>query len=522
MRALLVHPKCGQTFFSMDSVLRMAGKKAVECPLALLTVAALFPQEWEFKLVERRWEQITDQLWQWSDLLLVSGMQVQASDILTTISEGKKRGKRVVVGGACVYHFPHEALAAGADIVVKGEAELVMPQLLEALDRGEKGLIIEAKERPDLRLSPIPRYDLLNMNHYLVMGVQFARGCPYLCEFCDVTLMYGRTMRNKPVRQVLQELQFLYDLGWNKLVNFADDNFIGNLLRTKELLRELIPWMEERGHPFLFGCQASVNLGSDDELLDLMVRAGFCKVFLGIETLDEPSLKLAKKYQNTARDLPLVCDKVTRAGLEIVAGCMIGFDGEKSGADQRLLNFAVANDIPEVLLTMLQAVPGTALWDRLEKEGRLVGGYNDEDFGSQTALMNFVPIRPLEEVVDEFVRSYEVLYDPANYLDRTFKHFLKMNPSPVKKKIQRPPWGDLLRGLLVMLYKHGVVYQTRWKFWRYLVAAILKFPGKLPQYLGTCVLLEHYQEYRWTVRRKLYDKMVDRDPEADVAEGGRH
>ena len=265
------------------------------------------------------------------------------------------------------------------------------------------------------------------------MAVQFSRGCPFQCEFCDITFMYGREVRTKSPDQILQELQILYDLGWRRVVFFVDDNFIGNPSRTKDLLRKLVPWMEERGHPFDFTTQASVNLAADQELLDLMVRAGFWKVFLGIETLDRESLKDAKKFQNAAVDLDQVCEKINRAGLQIIAGCILGFDNERPGADQRLIDFASRNHIPEMFVTLLQAGPGTDLWKRLEKEGRLMfGGFND-NLGSQTGLINFLPTRPRSEIAGEFIRLYDALYDPEFYLNRSFEYLSRMESPPPKR-----------------------------------------------------------------------------------------
>ncbi len=249
---------------------------------------------------------------------------------METIREAKRRGKKVVVGGSLVFHFPEQALNAGADIVVRGEAEVIMPQLLESLRGQESGIVISADGPADLETTPPARYDLLDLNAYVDMAIQFSRGCPFHCEFCDITLMFGRRVRTKTPRQILDELTILYNLGWRRLVFFVDDNFIGNVTMAKNLLQELIPWNESRGRPFDFNTQASVNLGADDELLEAISRAGFIRVFLGIETTDKESLKGAKKYQNASADLVTLCDKITHAGLQIIAGCIIGFRQRKA------------------------------------------------------------------------------------------------------------------------------------------------------------------------------------------------
>jgi radical SAM superfamily enzyme YgiQ (UPF0313 family) len=507
MNVLLVNPAYPQTYWSLDKVQRMLGKKLTEPPLGLLTVAALLPESWDLKVIELRIQQITEDEWDACDILFVSGMSVQSAGILETIRTGRKKNKTVVVGGPWVFHFSEEALAAGADIVVKGEAEQIVPQLLSAIEQGTSGIVIASDTRADLNDSPAPRYDLLDINSYTTLEVQFSRGCPFRCEFCDVTLMLGRKVRTKAPQQILKELQNLYDLGWRSFVFFTDDNFIGNLPQTKALLKELIPWMEERDHPFEFITQATVTLAKDPEMLSLMVQAGFFKVFLGIETLDEESLKLAKKTQNTATDLNQACQTINRAGLQIIAGCIIGFDNERPGADQRLIDFAIQNNIPEMFITMLHAQPGTDMWIRLENEGRLKHWKFDKDIGSQTGLSNFVPTRPLVEIAEEFINLYQVLYDPGFYVERSFRHIARMEPSPLKKSFSIPSLPEL-RAVMITLYRQGVRYPSRWKFWKYFFTAMFTFPSsRFEQFLSACVMGEHYFEFRDTVNTKLRENL---------------
>jgi len=506
MRVLLVNPGYAQTFWSLNNVLKMLGKKVLAPPLGLLTLAALLPKEWDLRLVELTARPLTEEDWAWGDAVLVTGMAVQYSGIIETVREGHRRGKTVVVGGPWVFHCPEEALSAGADIVVKGEGELAVEPLLKAMAAGESGIVIEAEGRPDLAQSPVPRYDLLDMDLYVEMDVQFSRGCPFQCEFCDITLMYGRKVRTKTPRQILAELQSLYDLGWRRFVFIVDDNFIGNPPRAKELLRELVPWMNRMGHPFDFATQASVNLAADDEMLDLMGQAGFHRVFLGIESSDKDTLKLTKKYQNAAADLDRVCEKITRAGMQIIAGCIVGFDNERPGVDQRLIEFATRNHIPEMFATMLQVGPGTGLYSRLEREGRLLDRGQSDDLGSQTGLINFVPSRSLDQIVAEFVHFHEVLYEPSFYLQRLFTHFSLMKPPAFKKRFQ-PPYLKELRAVLITFFRQGVLYPSRRQFWKYLVLALVKFPRRLPHYVTGCIMAEHYFGYVRTIREKLEGQM---------------
>ena len=508
MNVLLVNPKYPQTYWSAETVLRMTGKKVLEPPLGLLTVAALLPEDWDFKLLELMDREISEKEWRWCDMVMVTGMGVQFPGMLETIREGRRRGKTVVAGGPVVFHAPRDALDAGADIVVRGEAEQALLQLLQAIERNASGIIIEARVQTDLENSPAPRYDLIDPGMYTAMEIQFSRGCPFKCEFCDITLMLGRHVRTKSPHQILRELQNIYDLGWRRCVLFVDDNFIGNRSKAKALLREMIPWMEARNYPFEFDTQASVDLAEDSEMVALMVRAGFFRVFLGIETPDKDSLKFARKHQNLVTDLDRVCRTITEAGLQIIAGCIMGFDDERAGADQRLMDFAVRNQIPQMFITLLQVGPGTDLWRRLEAEGRLRWTGFDENLGSQTGLINFVPTRPMEEIVEEFIRLYDTLYDPGCFLERTFRHFSRMKSPPVKKRFSLPYRWEL-RAVLITLFKQGVCYPSRLKFWRYLILASFKFPKRrFDQFVATCVMGEHYFEFRNVVREKLLEALT--------------
>jgi radical SAM superfamily enzyme YgiQ (UPF0313 family) len=517
MRVLLVNPGYADTFWSFNRSLEMLGKKNVVPPLGLLTVAAMLPQSWEIRLADLLVKDLSPEDWDNCDAVLVTGMFVQHSQILRVIREGKRRGKTVVVGGPWVFHFPMDALESGADIVVQGECEGLVPQLVEALVERRSGLIVRSTGPVDLEQSPVPRYDLLDMDQYMDMAVQFTRGCPFHCEFCDVTFMYGRKVRTKPAAHVIEELQSLYDLGWRRAVFFVDDNFIGNPLRAKALLKDVIQWQKERGFPFDFYTQASVNLARNEDVLDLMVQAGFFSVFLGIETTDEASLTQAGKLQNVALDPHEVCDKINRAGLQIMAGCMMGFDNEEPGTDQRFIDFAMKSDIPEMYFTLLQAAPGTELWNRLESEGRLLPWSGTDDMGNQSGMTNFVPTRPVREVVSEFIRAFEVLYEPRAFLERAYRHIARMESSPPKKGFF-PPTVAEIRCLAIMILRQGVLYPTRWTFWRLLASSLVNFPARVRNFLIYCVRAEHYFHYRSTIRRELEARLPEKEYEMSTVQ----
>lgn len=508
MRVLLLHPLFPKSFWSFDKALELIGRKVSLPPLSLTTVAAILPQTWDFRLVDRNVHYESEADWHWAELVLVSGMIVQKPDMLHLISEAKRRGKPVAVGGPYVTSVPAPALAAGADFLVLDEGEITLPLFVEALERGETSGVFRANDaKPDVTMTPIPRFDLLDLDAYSDMSVQFSRGCPYQCEFCDIIVLYGRKPRTKTPAQLLAELQALYDLGWRRSIFVVDDNFIGNKRNAKVMLRELIPWMAERGYPFSFSTEASIDLAQDQELLDLMVNANFTAVFLGIETPDTDSLSMTQKHQNTRNSLIESVQTINKVGLRVMAGFIIGFDGEKAGAGDRIIDFVEETAIPQALFSMLQALPNTALSHRLEKEGRLLGGDEEANI-HQTTLINFVPTRPVEDIAGEYVRCFWDLYEPSRYLSRVYRHFIDMNPSPIKKKFKMPGLVDL-RALMIICWRQGVKRDTRFQFWWQLRSIIQRNPGVFKHYLLNCAHLEHFIEYRQIVRDEITAQMAE-------------
>lgn len=512
MRVLLLNPLFPKSFWSFDKALELIGRKVSLPPLGLITVAAILPQTWEFRLVDRNVCFETEAEWDWADLVIVSGMIVQKTDMLHLIGEAKQRGKLVAAGGPYVTSVPKAAQEAGVDFLVLDEGEITLPMLVEALNRGETSGILSAKgEKPDVTDTPVPRYDLLDLDAYSDMSVQFSRGCPFQCEFCDIIVLYGRKPRTKTPAQLLAELQVLYDLGWRRSVFIVDDNFIGNKRNVKLLLRELAPWMAEHGYPFRLSTEASVDLAQDQELLDLMIAANFTAVFLGIETPDTDSLTLTQKFQNTRNSLVESVQNINRTGLRVMAGFIIGFDGEKTGAGDRIIDFVEATAIPQALFSMLQALPNTALWHRLQKEGRLL---NEEANIHQTTLTNFIPTRPLEELAREYVRCFWELYDPQRYLARVFRHFILMKPTPHKKKFHMPQLRDI-RGLAIVIWRQGIKRSTRFQFWRQLFSIIRHNPGVFEHYLINCALIEHFIEYRQIVKDEIEAQLTQLPPKQE-------
>ncbi|MBW4525645.1 MAG: DUF4070 domain-containing protein [Phormidium tanganyikae FI6-MK23] len=504
MRVLLLYPVFPQSFWSFEKALQLVGRKAMLPPLGLITVAAILPQDWEFKLVDRNLRDVTEAEWNWADLVVMSAMIVQKGDLLEQIREAKRRGKRVAVGGPYATALPNEV--AEADYLILDEGEITLPKFIEAVQRGDThGTYRSDGERPDVTITPIPRFDLLDFNAYDNMSVQFSRGCPFQCEFCDIIVLYGRKPRTKSPEQLLAELDRLYELGWRRSIFMVDDNFIGNKRNVKLLLKALQVWMAEHQYPFHLSTEASVDLAQDPELLDLMAECNFNAVFLGIETPDEASLTLTNKRQNTRDSLSDAVDTIARSGLRVMAGFIIGFDNEESGAGDRIVRFAEQTTIPIAIFSMLQALPDTALWHRLKREGRLM-----EDVANinQTTLMNFMPTRPLEEVTREYIDGFWRLYDPANYLDRTYRHFLKLGAPRHSAKLRKITW-KVVRAFATVCWRQGVVRKTRWKFWHHLFSILKNNPTVAEHYLSVCALNEHFLEYRQEVRTKIEAQLAD-------------
>ncbi len=506
MKALLIYPIFPPTFWSYEKILQLVDRKVLLPPLGLITVAAILPEEWEFKLVDRNIRPATEAEWEWADLVIISGMIVQKKDLLHQIREAKRRGKLVAVGGPYSTSVPSEPQAAGADFLVLDEGEITLPMFVEAWSRGDTSGTFRTSEKPDVTTTPIPRYDLLELDAYDSMSVQFSRGCPFQCEFCDIIVLYGRKPRTKTPAQLLKELDYLYELGWRRGVFMVDDNFIGNKRNVKLLLKELKVWQQEHQYPFRFNTEASVDLAADSELMDLMVDCYFDAVFLGIETPDEESLQLTKKFQNTRGQLNDAVEKIIKAGLRPMAGFIIGFDGEKKGAGERIVRFAELTAIPTTTFAMLQALPHTALWHRLEREGRLQSTHEDGNI-NQTTLINFIPTRPVEEIAQEYIEAFWQLYEPHSYLDRVYRCFLKLGAPRAKPAPKLPSWTDL-RALAIVVWRQGIKRSTRWKFWHHLFSIMGQNPAVWEHYLTLCAHNEHFLEYRQIVRDQIQEQLV--------------
>lgn len=502
MRVLLINPELAYSFWSFRETCRVFGKKALIPPLGLMTIAALLPEEWELRLVDMNVRQVSEEDWQWAELVMVSGMIAQRHSLQEVIREAKRRGKRVVAGGPYPTALPEEVLEAGCDFLVRGEGENTVPLLLSAWHSGQTHGVIEVQENPCMSSSPVPRFDLTRPADYIYATIQTSRGCPFDCEFCDIVSLFGRKPRHKSPEQVVRELDTLYRLGWRGMLFVSDDNFIGDKSYAREVLERIIPWLDARGEPFDFVTQTSVNLGQDKDLIDLMTTANFWAVFVGVESPDEDVLAMAGKFQNVRNPLEESLLNINKNGLVVIASFVIGLDGERTGAGLRIAALVEDTGIPMVVLNTLHVLPNTRLWFRLEGENRLLPESPSGD--TTVAKMNFVPTRPVSEIMGEFRDTWRHLYEPSNYLDRAYRQVMNMRPTRKALGVARPSAELVARdaisiaGIKTELYRvarllwvHGVRADYSAQFWRQLFVLVRKHPSRLYLYLHLAAIGEN-------------------------------
>jgi len=493
LRCLFVNPRFRTaSFWNYRATCEGAGARYPAPPLGLITVAALLPQEWEMRLVDCNVHNWKAEMLDWADLVFIGGMMPQQIDGLDLIRQAKQRGKTVVVGGPDATSSPH--IYAEADHLVLGEVENTMSRFVDDIRNGVAQKTYVDPERPDVSTSPCPRYDLLDLSKYLHIGVQWCRGCPFSCEFCDIIELYGRVPRAKNTEQMLRELQTLYDLGYRGHVDFVDDNFIGNKKLAKKFLPHLRDWLEAHDWPFEFSTEASVNLADDDELLQLMQEVGFFMVFVGIESPDEAPLIGTKKRQNTKRSIGDGVRKIRQHGMLVSAGYILGFDTERSNVASGIIACIKDTAIPVNMVGLLHALPNTQLTRRLEKEGRLHDDHCriKESQGDQcTAGLNFEPIRRREDILRDYLEVVEAIYQPAAFFERLIETCLTLDTSA--RRINYGWRGRLrsLRAFVSYSFSLGVVRNTRRHYWKMLWRVGRGNPGALFHAVAMAALYLH-------------------------------
>ena len=506
-KVLMVFPRFNQnSFWSLQAACDIYGVKCPAPPLGMITLAALLPKAWDIRLVNRNAEELKTADLDWADIVMTGGMLPQRDDTQVVIGLAQARGKPVAVGGPDPMSSP-EAYET-ADFRVLGEAEGIIHQFIEAWDRGDrKGTFEGERFKVDVMTSPIPRFDLINFDHYLYVGVQFSRGCPFNCEFCDIIELYGRVPRSKSNDQMLAELQCLYDAGYRGHVDFVDDNLIGNKKALKRFLPVLTAWQKERKYPFEFSTEASMNLADDTELLQMLKGANFFAIFVGIESPDTETLIATQKKQNTKRSLAQSVHKIYDAGIFVIAGFIVGFDTEKGSMAKGMIGCIEDTGIPVSMVGLLTALPNTQLTRRLTAEKRLLPF--QEGSGDQcTAGINFIPLRPKKDILSDYKAVLESIYEPSAYFERV---------RGVGRALKRPDF-DQAFDMKGALHDAGFLARLVWRvtvqrpdlrrpFWRMVTDVARHNPAALESVIIMATFYLHLGTFAQTVIKEL-DRLI--------------
>jgi radical SAM superfamily enzyme YgiQ (UPF0313 family) len=487
MKVLLIYPQYPDTFWSFKYALKFVFKKAISPPLGLLTVASLLPPGWEKKLVDMNVERLKEEDMKRADFVFLSAMAVQKDSVKEVIARCKKIGTPIVAGGP-LFTSQYEEFA-DIDHFVLDEAEVTLPKFLKDLKNGSLKHIYASKQRANIERTPIPSWDLIDLKKYASMSIQYSRGCPFDCEFCDVTVLYGHRPRTKTKDQIIAELDALYERGWREGVLFVDDNFIANKVKLKrEILPAIIEWMERRKYPFSFITQTSIDLSEDEELLRLMVRAGFNTVFIGIETPNEKSLSECGKLHNKGLDLIECIRKIQRFGIQVQGGFILGFDSDPLSIFERQIKLIQQSGIVTAMVGLLNALKGTRLYRRLKKEKRLI---KDSSGNNMDCSINFIPKMGYDILIEGYKRVLSTIYSPTYYYERIKKFLIEYNT--LGKERFRFRLFHLLTLLKTMLHI-GIIRKERFHYWRLLFWSLGKCPHLFPLAIRFSIYGVHFQK----------------------------
>lgn len=523
-KALLVHPYFhGSSFWNYRDACALIGAKYPAAPLGLITVAAMLPDHWELRLVDRNTAELTDADFAWADLVMIGAMLPQAFDAVRLVEECRTRGVPVVVGGPDPTSRPE--LYEAADFVVTGEAEGAIHGFLEDWAAGARtGRYAAPKFKIDVTATPIPRYDLLSFDDYIYVNVQFSRGCPFTCEFCDIIELYGRVPRAKQIDQVLAELDRLYALGYRGHVDFVDDNLIGNKKAVKQFLPHLIAWQKARKYPFEFSTEASLNLADDPQLLEMMAEAGFFIVFIGIESPDDAVLKAMRKKQNTRRDVAEDIRKIYAAGIIVIGGFIVGFDSEQDNVAAATGQLIKESAIAVAMVGLLYALPNTQLSRRLAKEGRLHRMDFELDevaLGDQcTAGLNFETNRPRADILRDYRRIVSEIYAPEAFFGRVRDAALSLRVNGSHGTLSLAKIGkDAWRFLRIVRAMTFTIPEARGQFWRLLFAIATRNPLAIKAAMNVTALYMHLGPFSQFVVQQIDAKIAEaEDPTTPAPE----
>jgi radical SAM superfamily enzyme YgiQ (UPF0313 family) len=487
MKILLVHPENPDTYWSFKHALKFVSKKAVNPPLGLITVASLLPANWEKKLIDMNVSPLHENDIKQADYVFISAMSVQLQSVQEIIKRCKSAGKKIVAGGPL---FTEEfEKFSDVDYLVLNEAEITLPVFIKDLMNGDAKHIYKTSDFADLQSSPVPDYSLIKTKKYNSLTLQFTRGCPFNCEFCDITALYGHKVRTKSTEQVLSELENLYNTGWRNNVFFVDDNFIGNKAKLKEsLLPAMIEWMRGHNYPFTFMTEASINLADDPVLLNLMVQAGFDQLFIGIETTEEASLIECNKVQNHKRDLMQSVKIIQSAGIEVTAGFIVGFDNDSPSVFQQMIEFIQRSGIITAMVGLLNAPRKTKLYERLEKEGRII----DDWTGDNTNFsMNFVPKMNKQILMKGYQNILHGIYSSRPYYERITSFLKTFNPSVRNRgKISFRGLKAFFKSIVVI----GIIKKNRRYYWKLLFWTLFNKPQTFSLAVTYSIFGYHYRK----------------------------
>ncbi|HEY4046283.1 MAG TPA: B12-binding domain-containing radical SAM protein [Acidobacteriaceae bacterium] len=512
VKVLMVWPRFPPSFWGFEGVLKIIPEHAMTPPLGLVTVAALCPATWKIRLIDHAFEELRDEDLLWADLVMVSAMHAQRADAVDILARAHKLGRRTFVGGPWPSTDPEAALRA-SDHVMVGEAEEAFPGIASELEQGLARSFYRITDKPDMTHSPVPRFDLLRLDKYTSMPVQFSRGCPFQCEFCDIITIYGRRPRAKSPAQLIRELEFLRKLGWRNEVFIVDDNFIGNHHQALQLSLELAKWQKRYKQPFSFYTEASIDLAARPELMDAMVEANFMYVFIGIETPSAEALKESKKFQNLRKNNVEQVRTIQERGLWVLAGFIVGFDSDDETIFARQLEFIEQTSITWAMAGLLQAPPTTPLFDRMKREGRLI---EDSQSTSNFTAPNFRTVLPLPVLLRGLCTLLDSLYRPSPFFDRALRSLEVWHP----RAVQKPPSLPLsynLRVLFSSMWHQGICSDYRRSYWRFLFKlfrSCRQEPAKM--WLGFMVLLSahHFVLYSREVIGHLEQESQNHEKES--------
>jgi len=485
LKALLIYPEFPDTFWSFKHALKFIHKKAAFPPLGLLTLGAMLPKEWSTRLIDLNVKPVTEKDLAWADAAFISAMSVQRNSAHQIIARCKEGGLKVVAGGP-LFTSEYEEFDQ-VDHFVLNEAELTLPLFLADLERGSAKPVYKTSEFSNISATPAPRWELADMKRYASMNIQFSRGCPFDCDFCNVTALFGHRPRIKSSAQVIAELDALYGLGWHGQVFFVDDNFIGNKRYLKtQLLPALVEWRKDK-KGVRFNTEASVNLADDRQLMEMMVQAGFDTVFIGIETPDEESLAECNKKQNKNRDLIESVKRIQRAGLQVQGGFIVGFDSDTQSIFQRQIDFIQKSGIVTAMVGLLQAPIGTRLYERLKQEGRLLGHTSGDNVDGTTNIITRMDLDTLREGYRNIMQH---IYSRKHYYRRV-KTFLREYKAP---KIKIPLDYQSILAFLRSNIRLGIIGSERLQYWGLLWWTLFRRPGLLPLAVTFAIYGYHFRK----------------------------